>query len=51
MNRQLITYKSLLPVQRNPASSEFNMFQQNKHGFFTLYHMVFRRKTGYVSFI
>jgi len=22
MNRQLITYKSLLPVQRNPATSE-----------------------------
>jgi hypothetical protein len=22
MNRQLITYKSLLPVQRNPATSD-----------------------------
>ena len=27
MNRQLITYKSLLPVQRNPATSGFYIHQ------------------------
>jgi len=30
MNRQLTTYKSLLPVQTNPATSDFEAYSSRK---------------------